>query len=104
MKNIFRSLDEVIVEDLKKDDELADMYLETAIADYNQNFDKKALLSALRHLAEARGISTIARETGLTRDTFYKSLSPGGNPRLDTIITILKALKYRLTLNATKLA
>ncbi|GHU10992.1 hypothetical protein FACS189449_01550 [Alphaproteobacteria bacterium] len=98
-----RSLDEIIVEDLKKDPEAADLYLEAAIEEYNENFNKDALLSSLRHLAEAKGISKIARETGLTRDTFYKSLSPHGNPRLDTLMAIMKALKYKLTLNAERI-
>jgi probable addiction module antidote protein len=80
------------------------LYLESAIEEYNENFNKEALLSSLRHLVEAEGISKIARETGLTRDTFYKGLSPRGNPRLDTLTAILRALKYKLTLSAEKLS
>jgi probable addiction module antidote protein len=97
-------LDEIIVEDLKNDPESADLYLESAIEEYNENFNKEALLSSLRHLVEAEGVSKIARETGLTRDTFYKSLSPKGNPRLDTLMAIMKALKYKLSLRAEKMS
>jgi probable addiction module antidote protein len=94
----YRSFDEVIVEELRNDSELADEFLKSAMEDYSKDMDKKALLLSLRHLAEARGFSKLARESGLTRDAFYKCLSPNGNPKLDTIMAILRALKYTITI------
>lgn len=52
---------------------------------------------SLRHIAEAKGFSKLARLSGVSRDTFYKCLSPVGNPRLDTFMKILKALNYKLS-------
>jgi probable addiction module antidote protein len=93
-----RSLDEVVVEELSSDSELAAAYLKAAVEEYSEDMDKRALLLSLRHLAEAKGFSKLARESGLTRDAFYKCFSKNGNPKLDTLMAILRALKYTITL------
>jgi probable addiction module antidote protein len=46
------------------------------------------------------GPSKFARETGLSRETIYKALKPGGNPTLDTASKSVKALGLRLSLAA----
>jgi len=46
----------------------------------------------------ARGASQFAKETGLSRETIYKSLRPGGNPTLDTFAKAVKVLGLRLSL------
>jgi probable addiction module antidote protein len=97
-KREYRSLDEIIVEELKNDPKLADLYLKGAINEYSENKNKEELLLSLRYIAEARGFSKLARESGLTRDAFYKCFSPRGNPKLDTLMAILKALKYKIVL------
>jgi probable addiction module antidote protein len=94
MKNEYRTLDELILEDLKNDPEACDLYLESALEEYKENSNIQVLLSALRHISEAKGITKVAKEAGLSRETFYKSLSPTGNPRLETLFKILKAFHY----------
>lgn len=56
--------------------------------------------SALGTVARSRGISALARETGLSREALYKALGENGNPTLDTLMKITKALGLRLSLAA----
>ena len=46
--------------------------------------------------AKVRGMSEIARETGLSRESLYKALSGDGHPQFETIALVLKALGLRL--------
>jgi probable addiction module antidote protein/putative addiction module killer protein len=59
--------------------------------------DPALIASALGTVARARGISSIAKETGLTRETLYRALSPEGNPTLSTLAAVTKALGFRLS-------
>ena len=60
--------------------------------------DARAVPVALRTLAEAvGGMAVLARKTGLSRETLYRTLSKRGNPRLDTLEAILGAFGLRLT-------
>ena len=59
--------------------------------------DNRVITTGLRELAESiGGIAVIAERTGLSRETLYRTLSPRGNPRLDTLSALLRALKLRL--------
>jgi probable addiction module antidote protein len=56
-----------------------------------------ALVShAIGAIARSRGMSQLARETGLAREGLYKSLSAEGNPSFATVVSVLKALGIRL--------
>jgi probable addiction module antidote protein len=44
--------------------------------------------SALGDIARAKGMSQIARETGLGRESLYKALSPDGNPEFSTVLKV----------------
>ena len=54
------------------------------------------IANALGAVARARGLSTLERDTGIRRQTLNKSLSPKGNPTLETLMTVLGALGLRL--------
>ena len=54
--------------------------------------DTDIFLNALANVAKARGIAQLAKDTGLGRESLYKSLAPGAKPRFDTIMKITKAL------------
>lgn len=73
---------------------------EGAIADYLEAVleenDDALLLVALGNIAKARGMSAVAREAGLGRESLYKALSPEGNPRFDTVMKVARALGIRL--------
>ena len=78
-------------EHLKTDAERA-AYLEAALEDG----DPSLVAAALGDIARARGMSGIAKQTGLGRESLYKSLSPDGNPEIATVLKVLKALGLRL--------
>lgn len=63
-------------------------YLEAAFEDG----DPKVIAHVLGDVARAKGISQIAKETGVTRAGLYKALSENGDPRLTTFLAVLKSL------------
>jgi probable addiction module antidote protein len=67
-------------------------YLEAALEDG----DPALIAAALGDIARAKGMSQIARETGLGRESLYKALSPGGNPEFSTVLKVVRALGLRL--------
>jgi probable addiction module antidote protein len=52
--------------------------------------------AALGDIARAKGMSQIARDTGLGRESLYKALSPEGNPEFGTIMKVVTALGLQL--------
>ncbi|EPL05492.1 addiction module antidote protein [Pseudomonas sp. CF161] len=73
-------------------DEAISEYLSQVLADG----DTDELLRALGHVARARGMTQIARDTGLGRESLYKALGSQGNPEFATIIKVMKALGLKL--------
>ncbi len=71
-------------------------YLKVAL----ENPDPDAFLVAVRDVAKARGISKVAASAGLGRESLYKALKPGAQPRFDTIRRLLGALGVRLDVSA----
>jgi probable addiction module antidote protein len=67
-------------------------YLEGAFADG----DPAEIADALGVVARARGMSALAAETGLSRQSLYKALSGEGNPEFSTVLKVMKALGLRL--------
>ena len=58
--------------------------------------DAHYIAHALGVVARARGLSDLERETGMKRQTLHKALSTKGNPTLETILPVLKALNLQL--------
>jgi probable addiction module antidote protein len=77
---------------LETDDDIA-FYIREAIA----TDDIDAIVRAIGVVAKTRGMSQIAKETGLSRESLYKALSGDGHPQFDTILLVLKALGLRLS-------
>ena len=71
-------------------------YIEAAI----EEDDASLLTHALGVVARAKGMSKIAEDAGVTREALYKALSADGDPRLSTLIGVLKALGLRLNVQA----
>ena len=63
--------------------------------------DPALLASALGDIARARGMSEIAKASGLTREALYKALRPDAQPRFDTISRVCGALGVRLVAQAS---
>ncbi len=89
-----------------KDPKKAECYLQVALEEYQEDNDTAIFLTALRNIAEAQGgVRTLSEETGLTRQHLYKLLSSaGGNPRLETLKTILHAMGFHLSIGLTRTA
>jgi len=77
------------LDDLQSQTEL----LADALASGNAGY----VANALGVIARARGMSELARATGLGRQSLYAALSPDGNPTLDTVLKVAKALGIDLT-------
>lgn len=72
-------------------------YLEVALADG----DPALIAAVLGDIARAKGMTHVARETGLGRESLYKALSPEGNPAFATIMKVISALGLQLHASAT---
>lgn len=72
----------------------ADMaaYLEAAL----EEGDVSLIAAALGDIARAKGMTEIARDTGLGRESLYKALSPEGNPEFATVLKVIQALGLKL--------
>jgi probable addiction module antidote protein len=62
-------------------------YLNTALEDSPQMF-----LVAVRDVAQARQMTRVARNAGVTRESLYKATSPAGNPTFETFVAVLAAM------------
>jgi probable addiction module antidote protein len=80
-----------ITEMLKTDEDIAE-YLTVVIEDG----DPAMLAVTLGDIARARGMTQIARDSGITREALYRALRPGATPRFDTVARVCKALGVRL--------
>lgn len=58
--------------------------------------DASGIARALGDIARARGMSQVARDAGLSRESLYKALSENGNPSLATVLKVARALGVRL--------
>jgi len=58
--------------------------------------DPAFIANALGVIARARGMTQLARDTGLARENLYKALSVDGNPEFGTILKVIKALGLKL--------
>lgn len=96
-KRKYRTLDQVSEEYYRDHPDEIDVYLKTCFEVYAKDGCTPALLSSLRMIARVKGISAIAAETGITRNGIQKALSEEGNPRLDNVNSIMRALGYHLT-------
>lgn len=79
------------VDYLKTDEDIAH-YLEAVLEDG----DPALVTAALGDIARAKGMSQIARDTGLGRESLYKALSPDGNPEFATVLKVIRALGLKL--------
>lgn len=79
-----------------KDEETIAAYLAAAF----EEGDAESIKAALNSVARARGITEIARDSGLTREAIYKALGDKGNPTLSTLLAVLDALGVRLSIAA----
>jgi probable addiction module antidote protein len=80
-----------------KDEEDIAAYLTTVL----EENDPSVLAAALGDIARARGMTEIAKASGLTREALYKALRPGAAPRFDTVNRVCAALGVKLVAQVT---
>ncbi|MEN8514304.1 MULTISPECIES: addiction module antidote protein [Burkholderia] len=76
-----------------KDEETIRHYLAQAFEDG----DPRLIQAALGNVAKARGMTALARESGVKREALYRALSEGGNAEFATIMKVVSALGLHLT-------
>ena len=73
---------------------------EEAMAEYLsqvlEDGDNEEFLRAIGHIAKAKGMAQIAKDTGLGRESLYKAFRPNAKPRFDTVMKVIDALKIKL--------
>ena len=79
------------VEFLETEEDMA-AYLNAAL----DEGDPSLLAAALGDIARAKGMTQLAKDTGITRDGLYKALSPSGNPSFSTVQKVIKAFGLKL--------
>ena len=89
----------VVTEHLETEEDMA-AYLEAAL----EGNDPSLIAAALGDIAKAKGMSQIAKQTGLGRESLYKALSPEGNPEFSTILKVVNALGLHLHVASGKMA
>jgi probable addiction module antidote protein len=77
-------------------DEAIAAYIDAAL----EEDDPALLAAALGDVARAKGMTEIARETGLGRESLYKALSPEGNPEFGTVQKVVRSLGLKLHVTA----
>ncbi|MCY3749347.1 MAG: putative addiction module antidote protein [Chloroflexi bacterium] len=84
-------------EHLKGDEDVV-AYLEAAF----EVGDPALIAAALGDIARARGMTKVAADAGLGRESLYKALSPNGNPDFATVLKVMQALGLGLRVAAVK--
>ena len=75
-----------------RDDEDMEAYLNVAL----EEGDLGVIMAVLGDIARARKMAVVAKESGLGRESLYKSLSSNGNPEFSTVLKVVRALGFRL--------
>jgi len=90
--------DEVcVIQELKQDPEFAIEYLKVAFEEVDEPGGQYVLLKALKRIAEAHGVAKVAKAAGIPRESLYRVLSPKGNPRMNTLFALIKAMGLQVT-------
>lgn len=82
-----------VAEHLRTREEIA-AYLDAWLEDADD--DVSGITRAIGDLARAKGMSQVARDTGLSRESLYRALSEDGNPSFATVLKVARALGVRL--------
>lgn len=67
------------------------------LTDAFESGDAQHIANALGIIAKAKGMTSVAREAGVTREALYKALSERGDPKFSTVLGVARALGLKLT-------
>lgn len=88
-----------LAQQLDSDEKIA-LFLEAVF----EEGDPAIIASALGDVARLRGMTEVARDTGLSRENLYRALGPDGNPEFATVLKVIKAMGFDLTVSSHKAA
>lgn len=88
-----------VAEQLRTPEEMA-AYLDAWLAEAPE--DAAGIARALGDIARAKGMSQVARDAGLSRESLYKALSESGNPSFATVLKVVRALGLRLNAHSAQ--
>lgn len=92
---------EETIKELRANREFVIEYLKAALEELDDPDNRAAGLLALRDVAEAYGgLGPVAARAGISREALYRSLSPKGNPTLNTLLAVLKCVGMRLSVES----
>lgn len=92
----YRTFAEVEEDYFQKHPEEIDDYLTICFEEYAKDGCTPALLSSLRMIARAKGVTATADAAGMTRKGLQKALSEQGNPKFESVNAIMHAMGYHL--------
>lgn len=92
----YRTFDDVKEDYFRKHPEEMDDFVTIVFEEYAKDGDTRALLSSLRTVSRVKGITAIAEETGISRNGVQKALSEQGNPKFESVNSIMHAIGYSL--------
>lgn len=87
-----------VVDHLNSEEDMA-LYLDACFDE--DPGDGSLVRAALNDIARARGMTQLARETGMTREGLYRALSANGNPEFSTVLKVIRALRIKLHASPT---
>ena len=90
---------ETLLENLRDPAEAA-AHLNVALEGLSEPDGWPLFLMALSDVIRAQGVTTVAKNAALGRESLYKSLSPTGNPKLKSVLAILQVMGLRLSVEA----
>lgn len=92
-----------VAERLAKSPKLAAEYVRAVLESSAERESQQVLLRALKQVAQAQGISKVAKTAGIRRESLSRALSERGNPRIDTLLTIVHAMGLQLTVQQPRI-
>lgn len=99
MKDQTKKHSDFVAETLQDPKEV-EAYLNAALDDAFEQNELRLFLMALRDVATARDMKTVAAQANLNRESLYRSLSEKGNPELSSLCAVLKTVGLKLGVRA----
>jgi probable addiction module antidote protein len=103
-KRVFPTWDSLVIEQFKRDPEFLRLALKRKFRDYARTGDDFLLRETLKQAAAAKGMTELAKQTGISRQYLYEMLSEKGNPTLSTFRAVIEALGFKMYFKAVKQA
>ena len=95
----YASYNSIAIERFEKDPEFLKLCLAKSFDNYNKEGNLFLLRETLNQAAQAKGMTQLAKETGLSRQYLYKMVSEKGNPTIETLKLVLESFGFRMQIS-----